>query len=262
MDFFTAIFAKRDVLRALAMREIRQQYIGSVLGIVWQFITPMVLIGVFWIVFSVGFRVQPESGMPFVVWLTAGMAAWFAFSEIVSGTVHCITGNAHLVKKVVFPVQALPMVKIMVACSNHLLFLLILVVLMLFHSLPIHGYFFQGLYYFFCLIILSLGIGWTVAALNVFSRDTARLVGVMLQVGMWATPILWDIRILPAPYGQLFALNPMHYIVQGYRDSFLYGIPVTDRSGETLLFWAITLSLLALGLFIFRRLRPQFPDLV
>ena len=107
MDFFTAIFAKRDVLRALAMREIRQQYIGSVLGIVWQFITPMVLIGVFWIVFSVGFRVQPESGMPFVVWLTAGMAAWFAFSEIVSGTVHCITGNAHLVKKVVFPVQAL-----------------------------------------------------------------------------------------------------------------------------------------------------------
>ena len=198
-------------MRALALREIRAQYVGSALGVVWQFITPMVLIGVFWVVFSVGFRVQPDSGVPFVVWLTAGMAAWFAFSEIVSGSVHCITGNPHLVKKVVFPVQALPLVKVLVAASNHVLFLLILFVLMLFHSLPVHGFFFQTLYYFFCLIALGVGIGWIVAALNVFSRDTARLVGVALQVGMWATPILWDIKMLPEAYGRWFALNPMHY---------------------------------------------------
>ncbi len=244
------------------MREIRQQYVGSVLGIFWQLITPVVLIAVFWVVFSVGFRVQPASGVPFAVWLTAGMAAWFVFSEMVSGCVHSVTGSPHLVKKVVFPVHALPIVKILTAMSNHVFFLLILFVLILLNGLSINWFYLQAIYYFFCLIVLALGIGWIVAALNVFTRDTARLVGVLLQVGMWATPILWDIKILPEPYRSLFAANPVHYIVQGYRDSFLYSIPITDRLGETLLFWAMAFIFLGVGVFCFKRLQPQFADLV
>ena len=111
-------------------------------------------------------------------------------------------------------------------------------------------------------MVLALGIGWTVAALNVFTRDTARLVGVLLQVGFWATPVLWDIKILPEPYRSIFAFNPMHYIVQGYRDSFLYATPVSQRVDETLVFWMVTAGLLLLGMFVFNRLRPQFADLV
>jgi len=262
MTFFSSIIEKWPLLKTLAMREVRQQYIGSSLGIVWQVITPMVLITVFWVVFSVGFRVQPASGVPFVVWLTAGMSAWFVFAEIISGSVHCITGNSHLVKKVVFPVQALPIVKILTGLTNHFFFLGILLILILLNSIPITWYFLQGFYYFFCLIILALGIGWMVAALNVFTRDTARLVGVLLQVGMWATPILWDIKILPEPYRTIFSSNPVHYIVQGYRDSFLYATPVTERLDETLIFWGITGCFFILGIFVFKRLRPQFADMV
>ena len=262
MVFFQDITKKWPVLWALARREIRQQYIGSTLGIVWQVITPLVLICVFWVVFSLGFRVQPESGVPFAVWLTAGFAAWFAFSEMVSGSVHCITGNPHLVKKVVFPIQALPIVKILVAASNHILFLLILMALMIFQNIPITAFAFQGLYYFVCMVILGLGLGWVIAALNVFSRDTARLVGVALQVGMWGTPVLWDLKILPEPYQTWFSYNPMHYIVQGYRDSFLYSTPVSARVDETILFWVITGAIFLLGIAIFKRLKPQFADLV
>jgi lipopolysaccharide transport system permease protein/teichoic acid transport system permease protein len=262
MTFFSSIIEKWPLLKTLAIREVRQQYIGSSLGIVWQVITPMVLITVFWGVFSVGFRVQPASGVPFVVWLTAGMSAWFVFAEIISGSVHCITGNAHLVKKVVFPVQALPIVKVLTALSNHFFFLVILCVLILLNNIPVTWYFVQGIYYFFCLIVLALGLGWMVAALNVFTRDTARLVGVLLQVGMWATPILWDIKILPEPYRTVFAANPVHYVVQGYRDSFLYAIPVTERLTETLIFWSITSCFLMAGIFVFKRLRPQFADMV
>ncbi|MGB5706746.1 MAG: ABC transporter permease [Arenicellales bacterium] len=262
MQFFTPILVKWSVLMNLAMREIRMQYVGSALGMVWQFITPLVLILVFWVVFSVGFRVQPASGVPFAVWLTAGMAVWFAFSEIVSGSVHAITSHPHLVKKVVFPVQALPLIKVISSFSNHLFFLAILVALMLILGVGTSFHAFQIVYYFFCMVALALGIGWTVAALNVFARDTARLVGVLLQVGMWATPILWDINILPQPWRSIFAINPMHYVVQGYRDSLFYSVPVSDRIGETILFWIITGSLLALGVIIFKRLRPQFADLV
>ena len=262
MHFFSAIAANWPVLVNLAFRELRLQYVGSALGIVWQLITPLILILVFWVVFSVGFRVQPASGVPFAVWLTAGMAVWFAFSEIVSGSVHAITSHPHLVKKVVFPVQGLPLVKVISAFINHLFFLGVLVILMLVLGVHSSFYVFQVVYYFFCMVALALGIGWTVAALNVFARDTARLVGVLLQVGMWATPILWDINILPEPWRGIFAANPMHYIVQGYRDSIFYSIPVSDRLWETVLFWAITSLLLVLGVFVFKRLRPQFADLV
>ena len=247
MNFFEPIFGNWQLLRTLATREIRQQYVGSILGIVWQVVTPLVLITVFWVVFSVGFRVQPAAGVPFAVWLTAGMAAWFVFSEIVSGCVHSITGNTHLVNKVVFPLQLLPVIKVLTAISNHCIFLLILFVLIFLNGLPLSWYVLQGLYYFFCLVVLALGIGWTVAALNVFTRDTARLVGVLLQVGFWATPVLWDIKILPEPYRSIFAFNPMHYIVQGYRDSFLYATPVSQRVDETLVFWMVTAGLLLLG---------------
>ncbi len=262
MSFFTAILDKWSVLMNLARREIRQQYVGSALGIIWQFVTPLVLILVFWVVFSVGFRVQPASGVPFAVWLTAGMAVWFAFAEIVSGSVHSITSHPHLVKKVVFPVQGLPLVKVISALSNHGFFLLILIGLMVILGVGTSVHILQIIYYFVCMVALALGVGWLVAALNVFARDTARLVGVLLQVGMWATPILWDINILPEPWRSVFAANPMHYVVQGYRDSIFYAVPVTDRIGETLVFWLITGALLALGVFVFRRLRPQFADLV
>ena len=262
MHFFKSILDKRSLTMTLAKREIRQQYVGSMLGIVWQVITPLVLICVFWVVFSVGFRVQPASGVPFAVWLTAGMAAWFVFSEIVSASTHSITGNTHLVKKVVFPVQALPIVKVITALSNHLIFLIILFVLIALNGLSPSWYFLQGMYYFVCMIVLALGVGWIVAALNVFTRDTARLVGVLLQVGMWATPILWDIKILPEPYRSIFSANPVHYIVQGYRDSFLYSIPVTERISETVVFWITAGVFFALGVFVFKRLQPQFADML
>ena len=260
--FFKSIVRAWPLLWILARREIRQQYVGSFLGILWQFITPLILITVFWVVFSVGFRVQPASGVPFAVWLTAGMAAWFAFAAILSGSTSCITGNSHLVKKVVFPVQGLPVIKIITAASNHLVFLLILFALIMLNGVPVSWFFLQGFYYFFCLVMLGLGLGWIAAALNVFTRDTARLVGVLLQVGFWATPVLWSIDILPEPYRSVFSANPVHYVVQGYRDSFLYAIPVWERGGETLWFWVITGLLFFGGAGIFRRLKPQFADLV
>ncbi len=262
MQFFHDFILHWPVITTLAAREIRSQYIGSFLGFFWQFLNPMVLILVFWVVFSIGFRVQPTQGVPFIVWLTAGIAAWFAFAEIVSGSVSCITSNPHLVKKMVFPTQVLPFVKVLTGFSNHLFFVLILLILIVAQGLPFSIFFLQGIYYFFCMVVLALGVGWIVAAFNVFTRDTERVVGLMLQVGMWATPVLWDIKIMPEPYRSILTLNPMHYVVQGYRDSFIYFIPLNERGHDSLVFWLVTLSLLVLGVFIFSRLRPQFSDLV
>jgi ABC-type polysaccharide/polyol phosphate export permease len=246
----------------MAKREVAIRYVGSFLGFLWTFINPLVMIFVFWIVFSLGFKVQPSDGVPFVIWLTAGMAIWFVFSDIVNGSTTTVVNNASLIKKTVFPSQILPIVKIVACLITHMVFLSVLIVLILIKRMPFSFYYVQFIYYFLCMAVLALGIGWAVAALNVFIRDVAQVVGVILQVGFWATPIFWDISIMPPRLQTVLKLNPMFYIVQGYRESFIYFFPFWRHPYQTSYFWAMAAVTFVCGALIFKKLKPQFADVL
>ena len=112
------------------------------------------------------------------------------------------------------------------------------------------------------MVIFALGLSWAVSALNVFIRDIAQIVGVILQLGFWATPIFWDINIMPSNIKWLLKLNPMFYIVQGYRDSFIYFTPFWLHPLQTIFFWAITILTFVIGALIFKNLKPQFADVL
>lgn len=260
--FIRLVFSQRQLIFALARREIRTQYIGSVLGIIWTFIQPAVLILVFWFVFSVGFKAKPINDVPFAVWLTAGMAPWFAFADIILKSSSAVVGYGHLIKKSVFPSQILPVVKVVAGTFTHLAFILLLVALLIFQQVWAGWFVLQAIYYYLCLCVLALGIGWTVAALNVFMRDVGQIVAVIIQVGFWATPILWDIHIMPDTVQTVLKFNPVFYIVQGYRDSFIAGIPFWHRLDYTLYFWFVAGCLFVLGAMVFRRLKGQFADVL
>ncbi len=261
-DFFYTIFERRKLILSMAKREVKNQYVGSTLGIVWTFIPPIVLISVFWVVFSIGFRAKPAGDVPFVVWLTTGMTSWFVFADMVSGSTASIISNVNLIKKTIFPSQILAVVKIISSLVTHLVFLIILLALLLFQSMEFSLYFFQFLYYLVCLLVLASGLGWLFSSLNVFIRDVTQLVGLILQVGFWATPIFWDIKMMPEKIQFILKLNPMYYIVQGYRESFIYFLPFWKHPYQTLYFWTVALLLFFLGCFVFRRLRPQFADVL
>jgi ABC-type polysaccharide/polyol phosphate export permease len=260
--FFRLILSQRQLILALAQREIRTQYIGSMLGIVWTFIQPAVLILVFWFVFSVGFKAKPINDVPFAVWLTAGMAPWFVFADIIVKSSSAVVGNAHLIKKSVFPSQILPVVKLVASSFTHLAFIFLLIILLVFQQVWTGWYVLQVFYYYLCLCVLALGIGWMVAALHVFIRDVGQIVAVIIQVGFWATPILWDIHIMPATVQTILKFNPVFYIIQGYRDSFISGIPFWHRLDYTLYFWTVAGCLFVLGAMVFRRLKGQFADVL
>jgi lipopolysaccharide transport system permease protein/teichoic acid transport system permease protein len=260
--FLRLIYLRRSLIASIAARELARQYVGSVLGFVWTFVNPVVMITVFWVVFSLGFKVTPVEGVPFVVWLTAGMAAWFAFADMVNGACGVIVGNPHLIKKTLLHAQILPVVKIAAGLVTHGVFVLVLLVLILFQGLPVSLFFIQALYYLFCLVVLALGIGWAVSALNVFLRDVGQITAVILQMGFWATPIFWDISMMPDGLRTLFELNPMYYVVQGYRDSFLGFVPFWERPWEAAWFWAVASTVFVAGALIFKKLKPQFADVL
>jgi lipopolysaccharide transport system permease protein/teichoic acid transport system permease protein len=260
--FIRLIYLQKNLIFLMAKREVRTQYVGSILGFIWTFINPIIMISVFWVVFSLGFRVQPKNDVPFVVWLTAGMSAWFVFSDIVHGSAGAIVSNAHLIKKTLFYSQILPVIKVVSCLITHLVFLLVLIGLIVFQKLPFSLYFFQFFYYVFCMSYLALGFGWIVSALNPFIRDIGQIVGVVLQIGFWATPIFWDISIMPIKLQTLIKLNPMFYVVQGYRDSFIYFQPFYRHPYQTVYFWIVSTAIFIFGALIFKKLKPQFAEVL
>lgn len=260
---FTRLLAHhRYLIWTMAKREIAAQYVGSFLGFVWTIIRPLVMICVFWFVFSVGFKSMPMGNIPFVVWLAAGLAPWFCFADIVTSSTFVVVGNSHLVKKTLFPAQILPIIKLLSGLITHAVFLGILLILLVFQDVPLSFGSLQFLYYLLSFSMLALGVSWLVSALNVFVRDVGQIVAVVLQVGFWGTPIFWDIKIMPAEIQFWIKLNPFYYVVQGYRESFLNVVPFWQHGWYTLYFWAITFFTLLLGAYVFRKLKPQFADVL
>jgi len=262
LSFLKTLYLRKELIMEMAKRDIATQHVGSMLGFFWTFINPLIMIFILWLVFSVGFRAAPTGDVPFVVWLTAGMAIWNTFSEIVNGSTGVIINNAHLVKKVVFPLSILPVVKLVGSFITHAVFLFMLLALIILHGMPFSIYWLQALYYFMAMSILALGLGWITSSVNIFARDTSQIVNVFLQIGFWATPIFWDPAIMPPKVQFLLKFNPMFYIIQGYRESFIYFVPFWHHWQMSLYFWGVTGVVFVVGATIFLRLRPHFADVL
>jgi len=262
LDFFRLLLSRRHLIFELVKREVAAQYIGSRLGFVWTILNPLFLVVIFWFVFGFGLKSRPMQDIPFSVWLTAGMAPWFNFAEIWGRATTSIVANPHLVRKVNFPTSILPVATVGAALVSHLIFLSLLLILMLGYGIPLRFWVLQGAYYYFAMVVLVLGLSWLSSALNVLFRDTGQIVQLLLQIGFWLTPIFWDIRIMPERVQLLLKLNPLYYIIQGYRDSFIYGIPFWRDWRWGLYYWGVALLLLFCGALAFKRLRPHFADVL
>ena len=261
-DFLRFLRQRKYLIIEMAKRDLSDQHIGSVLGVLWTFVHPLVMVFILWLVFSVGFKAAPATGVPFVVWLMTGMGIWMTFGDVLSRSTSAIVTSPHLVKKLQFAVSVLPIVKLAGALVIHAIFMVVLIFLILLYDLPVRLYWLQVFYYFFAMSVLVVGLSWITASLNVFFRDAAQIVQICLQVGFWGTPIFWDLSIMPENLRFFFKLNPMFYIVQGYRESFLYSIPFWDHGLMTAYYWLVALGIFTVGAWIFRQLRPHFADVV
>ena len=261
-DFLFTLYSRRFLILEMAKRDVASQHLGSLLGFFWTIIHPVIWIFILWIVFDLGFKVAPSNDVPFVVWLTAGLAVWNFFSEVVRGSTSSIVEHSYLVKKIVFPLSILPVVKLLAALVTHAIFILLLILLITLYGLPFSLYWIQALYYLGAMALLGLGLSWITSAVNVFFRDTHQIVAVLLQFGFWATPIFWDPKIMPEQIQYLLKLNPLYYIVEGYRGSFIYSVPFWENLRLAAYFWAFTGLAFFSGVLVFRRLRPHFSDII
>jgi len=129
-------------------------------------------------------------------------------------------------------------------------------------GIKINWYFLQIIYYYGCMLYLLLGLGWIFSSLRPFMSDIGEIIGVVVQLGFWYTPIIWDVSLVPAKYQFIFKINPMYYIVQGYRDSIIYNVGVWQRPKATMIFFMLSTIIMLIGVMSFKKLRPHFNDVL
>ena len=246
----------------LVRSDFSRRHLGSLLGAFWAFAGPLATVGVLLFVFNVGFRSGPVNGVPFDLWLISGLVVWFYISDAITSGCNSVIDYGFLVKKIPFRTELLPAVKICSSLYVHVINLVLLLVLFLYAGKWPTLYWLQLPYYLMCLVAFALSVAMTGAVIQVFFKDLQGVIAIAMQIGLWATPILWDAQILPERFRLLVHLNPVSYLVQGYRDSLLFNTWFFDRPGQTAWFWGLTLGLLAIGHGIFRRTKHEFADVL
>ena len=246
----------------MSIREVQSRYIGTVGGMLWSIINPLMMILVYWFVFSVGFKVQPAGGVPFIVVFLCGLIPWSMFAEALTTSTGSIRANAHLVTKTVFPTEILPIVNITASLITHFIMLAILIIVMMFNKIPFSFYNLQFVYYLFALIVFTLGLGWFLSAINVFYKDIGQVLSVVLNIWFWLTPIVWLPDMIPHKYQYILKFNPMLYIVDGYKSSFIYHSSVWCNPAEGIYFWVFAMVVFILGAFTFRKLKSEFAEVL
>lgn len=261
------IIEKRRLIWDLGKADFRKRFVGSYFGVVWMFIQPIVTIAIYAIIFGdFGFKSPPPvPNATYVAWLVPGIVPWFFYSETLNAITNCLQEYSYLVKKVVFKVEILPIIKLMSCLMVHGFFVLIMIGMYLGTGVEIRITWIQAIYYTFAASVLALGIGFFTSAVNVFFKDMAQIVTICIQFGIWMTPIMYDESLFTsrAPWvGIILKLNPFYYIAAGYRDSMLTGNWFWERPTLTLYYWGITIMVFLVGLKMFKRLRPHFSDVL
>lgn len=263
------IVENRRLIFNLAKNDFKTQYAGSYLGIFWAFVQPIVTVLVYWFVFEKGLHagaMNTKAGItvPFVLWLIAGIVPWFFFQDALNGATNALMQYSYLVKKVVFKISVLPVVKMISALFVHMFFVAFAIILYCCYGRFPDLYLLQIFYYTLCMFVLVLGISYATCAIVGFFRDLTQIISIVLQVGIWMTPIMWnfDAIHLPSVLRALFKLNPMYYVVNGYRDAFINKVWFWEHPELTLYFWVLTAALFGVGMTVFRKLKVHFADVL
>lgn len=252
-----------DLILSLAKRELTGRYKGSVLGIIWAILTPLVMIVIFTIIFAGIFKAKfnvNDSPWDYALYLFCGLLPWNAFQESLNLSSSAVVNRANLVKRVVFPLETLPVSQTLAALANQIFgtVALLLAIVIIRHELHL-----TALYLPVLLIpqfLVTLGGAWLLASLGVFIRDIVQGISLVLMAWMYLTPIIYPETLVPEPYRPIINLNPFTPLIRSYRRIFLDGAP-PDWSGLAY-FSAFAVLAFVFGYWWFARTRKNFADVV
>jgi lipopolysaccharide transport system permease protein len=252
-----------ELIMSLARRELVSRYKGSVLGIVWAVVTPVVMIAIFTFIFAGIFNARfGARGTPwdYALYLFCGLLPWTMFQETLQNSSTTIVTHANLVKRVVFPLETLPVAQTLSSLGNQMFGTVALIAATVIVNHELHATILWLPVLLVPQLVFTLGAAWLVASLGVFLRDIAQGITLVLMAWMYLTPIIYPESIVPERYRAFINLNPFTALVRSYRRIFLEGL-APDWSSLAY-FSAVALLLFVFGYWWFAKTRRNFADVI
>lgn len=263
-SFFRSIITHRELIFRLASREVTQRFQGSVLGVAWMLLTPLLTAAVFTFVFAGVFQTRwggNQTGpFDFAILLLVGMAVHGVFAEAVGRAPTLILGQASYVTKVIFPIEILPLVAVLTALVNAVITVGIVVVGQLLLNGVLNWTALLWPLVIAPYLIFVMALVLLFAACGVFLRDLSQIVTLLVTVTLFLTPIFYPLAAVPGAFRTLMRLNPLTSIVEQSRTVIVFGGPPDFVSLG--LYTACALASLAFAFWLFQRLRPGFADVL
>jgi len=265
--FLKSIILNRTLIFKLARNDFKNRFAGSYLGAVWALVQPVITVLMYYIVFDKIFQSRSEAmageiPIPYVLFLTAGLVPWFFFNEGMTNGMTALIQYNYLVKKVVFNIDILPIIKVFAATFVHAFFVIVLLIVSSVYRYYPRIYTIQILYYSFCLFVLVLAFSYATSAIVVFFKDLQQILQIVLQLGMWASPVLWNIGKLSPKVQMILKINPLCYVINGYRAALCEEKWFWQDWKYTLYFWVFTIIAMFIGRKIFLKLKVHFADVL
>lgn len=255
---FRDLWAYRDLLYVLAKRDVQVRYKQTILGAAWAIIQPLFLMIIFTLFFGKLAGIKSD-GVPYPVFAYAGLLPWTFFSTAVSNSGNSLIGSANLITKVYFPRMIVPGAAVVSGLIDFIIAFVILIGMMIYYGIGISAKILLLPYLVLLLILLALGVGMWMAALNVNYRDIRYALPFLIQIWMFATPVIYPTSMIPDKWRWLMALNPLVGIVENFR-ACIFNQPL--NSYTLLLSTGITVVTLVYAMFVFRRMERGFADVV
>lgn len=252
------LWAYRELFWVLTARDIKVRYKQTVLGAGWAIIQPVMTMVVFSVIFG-GFAKMPSDGFPYPVFVYAGLLPWTFFAGSLSRSGSSVIGSAHLISKVYFPRVIIPLSSVGAGIVDLAISTMILLLIMLYFHVAWSFNLLVAPLLLVLVVFIALGVGTFISALNVAYRDVALLTPFLVQLWMFATPVIYPASLVPEKWRWLLYLNPMAGIIEGFRSAFL---------GKPFDLWLLGLPfLMAIVMFLagvlyFERVERRFADIV
>lgn len=258
-----SLYANRSLLRSLVIRDIESRYRGTLLGFMWAIVYPLMMLSVYAFVFAGVFKARwGGSGdmKDFVLMLYCGLIVHAIVSETLSRSPSAILLNPSYVKKVVFPLELLPISHLASALFNAVIGLLLLCVFLLVqhHAIPYSAAYVPLV--LLPLLLLTAGLAWLLAALGVFFRDIGQMIGVAMSVLMFLSPVFYPTSVVPAMAQQLLYLNPLTFPMEELRAVLILG--QQPDWWHWAVYFGVAMVVALSGMWLFQKARPAFADVI
>ena len=252
------LWAYRELLWVLTMRDIRVRYKQTVLGAAWAVLRPVVTMLIFSVVFG-QLAKMPSDGFPYPVFVYAGLLPWTFFAAAIGTSGQSLVGSAHLVSKVYFPRLIIPLSSVGAGLLDLLISTAILLLMMLWYGVGWSPNLLAAPLLLLAVVFTALGVGTLLSALTVAYRDFTHLTPFLVQIWMYVTPVIFPVSLVPRQWQWLLYLNPMTGLVEGFRSAFL-GRPF-DLTGLAIS-GAIAIAAFAMGVAYFEKVERRFADII